>query len=168
MPDKFVGRHTILGEDGSPYMTRYWIGRLRLHIFYRGDLDPDPHDHPWDFWTFPLTSYVEEVTVPNLDPVYPFDPPRSYRRHLKVVPAWRLSFRKATHCHRVLGRYSGYAHMPMTKIDGKIVTLVWRGPERRRWGFLKNRDGEWCRQYWKRYLAGGRNAPCSPQDKETR
>lgn len=165
MPDKFLGRHTIMGDDGSPYMTRYWIGRLRLHIFYRGDLDPDPHDHPWHFWTFPLTSYVEEVLEPILDPVYPYLMPTGYRRFLRVVPAWRLSFRKATHTHRVLGRYSGY--VPMTVLEGKIITLVWRGPEHRKWGFLKNRDGEWCWQPWKRYLAGGKHAPCStPQEKE--
>ena len=47
--DSFFGRHTIYDDaGGTPYMTRYWIGRLRLHIFYRGDADPDCHDHPWD------------------------------------------------------------------------------------------------------------------------
>ena len=29
-------------------------GQLYLHIFHRGDQDRCPHDHPWDFWTFPL------------------------------------------------------------------------------------------------------------------
>ena len=52
---KFRGWHTII-TDGSKYMTRVWFGRLRVHVFYRGDADADPHDHPWDFWTFPLTS----------------------------------------------------------------------------------------------------------------
>jgi hypothetical protein len=42
------GWHTIQ-HNGSPYMTRIWIGRLRLHIFYRGDTEPDAHDHPWEF-----------------------------------------------------------------------------------------------------------------------
>lgn len=64
--ERLFGRHVIYGkeaEHATPYMTRYWFGRLRLHIFHRGDQDPDCHDHPWDFWTFPLTSYVEEVAA---------------------------------------------------------------------------------------------------------
>lgn len=39
--DRRWGRHTIINPDtGEPYMTRYWIGNLRLHIFHRGDQDP--------------------------------------------------------------------------------------------------------------------------------
>ena len=65
---RWWGRSVIYGkedEHATPYMTRYWIGRLRLHIFHRGDQDPDCHDHPWDFWTFPFTPYVEEVAEPT-------------------------------------------------------------------------------------------------------
>src|SRR5690606_161477 len=61
---RFWGKSVIYGKEddhATPYMTRYWIGRLRLHIFHRGDQDPDCHDHPWSFWTFPFTPYVEEV-----------------------------------------------------------------------------------------------------------
>lgn len=118
MAEPFIGRHTIYGADGeheTPYMTRVWIGRLRLHIFHRGDADPDPHDHPWDFWTFPLTSYVEDVTVPT------FAEQTALRRsgapivairmnrttHRRLVRAWRVHFRPATYAHRVLGRFSG-------------------------------------------------------------
>src|SRR3546814_1271720 len=37
-------------------------GQLLWHVFYRGDEDPDPHDHPWDFWTRPLfQGYYEEL-----------------------------------------------------------------------------------------------------------
>ena len=65
---RWWGRSVIYGkedEHATPYMTRYWIGRLRLHLFHRGDQDPDCHDHPWGFWTFPFRSYVEEVAIPN-------------------------------------------------------------------------------------------------------
>lgn len=146
----FYGRHTILGEDGSPYMTRYWIGRLRLHIFYRGDLDPDPHDHPWGFWTFPLTSYVEEVSLPNR-----FE--GGVDRHIQLVKAWHWNYRPADHCHRVLGRWDRSRRLS----DKKIITIVWREKESRKWGFLKMRDGRTCWQYWRDYLNGGRHAPCS-------
>lgn len=207
----WFGKSTIYGVDGehnTAYMTRYWIGRLRLHVFHRGDQDPDCHDHPWDFWTFPLTSYVEEVAVP---PSYPnvceicqepdgcrycelsgeMNPCKVVRQ---VVPAWRWTFRPATHCHRVLAPWSGYhehtdgggrthaysngSHIPIPpyqpqivkphydhwdmQVFPKIVTIVWRSPSKRKWGFLKNREGQWCWTPWKEYVfGGGKNAPCS-------
>ena len=170
-----MGRHTILnGDDGSPYQTRYWLGRARLHVMYRGDLDPDAHDHPWSFWTFPLHSYVEEVWHP--------DGYGGYRKRWEVVRAWRLHYRPATYLHRIIGRWSGgytagFQHFvwddqfiahpkgPMTFVpgvkEGTIVTLVWRGRKERAWGFMKNRAGRWCWQAWRDYVNGGRNAACS-------
>ena len=192
--DHWRGWHTIIGEDGSPYMTRIWLGRLRLHIFHRGDLDQDPHDHPWDFWTFPLTPYVEEVTekrdvrvsdhvVKAVGETFDFGHMETeYRTERHVVPAWRWAFRPAEHTHRVLGRYSGnvnrrhddniimgvpadYANatsgIEPYYDDRKIVTLVWRSGFKRKWGFLKNRDGKWCWIAWRDYVyGGGRGAPC--------
>src|SRR5690606_6991910 len=99
---RFAGVQTIYGADGvSPYMTRAWIGRLRLHVFHRGDEDPDPHDHPWDFWTFPLTAYVEEVVeaAPGFTGLR--------QRRSRLVSAFRLHHRPAEHTHRVIGRYAG-------------------------------------------------------------
>lgn len=197
MKERFLGFNTIYGAHGeheTPYLTRVWIGRLRLHIFHRGDADPDPHDHPWDFWTFPLTAYVEEVANGDLadsarqGAVRPrrfgdmlFLPDRSVHpaRHIQIVPAWRWSHRAAEHTHRVLGRYDAMATMeaamgafifgsgrvpPQHKPD-KIVTIVWQGRPRRKWGFLRNHDGVWCWTPWKDYVfAGGKHAPCEPSD----
>lgn len=174
MTDRFIGAHTIFDDAGksrTPYMRRYWIGRLRLHIFYRGDNDPDHHDHPWDFWTFPLTSYVEEVA----EPIWMSGPlPMQYYPRRQVVRAFRLHYRPATHCHRVLGRYS----TPLALYDGKernprfdqrrIITLVWRGRSGRAWGFLRNRDGQWCWTPWRDYVfGGGKHAPCEPDQNYT-
>ena len=67
---KLFGMSRIYGANGdheTVYMTRFWFGRLRFHIFHRGDADPDCHDHPWGFWTFPLRSYVEEVLEERLE-----------------------------------------------------------------------------------------------------
>lgn len=108
------GINTIV-KGGKKYMTRIWLGRLRVHIFYRGDEDRDPHDHPWSFSTFPLSSYVEEVT----ERITPFPAPVigegdaarfapiAYQTRLQVVPAWRWNYRPATHCHRVVGAFTG-------------------------------------------------------------
>lgn len=167
MEDPFYGKHTIYGVDGeyeTPYMTRYWLGPFRIHIFYRGDADPDPHDHPWSFITFPLTSYVEEVTSYE-----PNEAGEFYSKRLQIVPAFRFSFRRATHLHRVLGAWSGarfndgvrQVRLPHVK-PGKILTLVIVFGPKRAWGFLKDRDGQWCWIPWRDYVfAGGKNAPCS-------
>ncbi len=172
---KFMGWNTIHRlETGDAYMTRFWIGRLRLHIFHRGDEDPDPHDHPWDFWTFPFVPYVEEVTVPcggAIDwngQVVPDS--EQYMTVTQVVRAWRWNFRPATHRHRVIGAFDRYVHddgdaseiaLPQTTPGKKIVTLIWRSREYRKWGFLKHRDGRWCWVHWKEYVLGnGKSAPC--------
>jgi len=182
-----VGLHTIYGDENgqrTPYMTRAWIWRLRLHIFHRGDVDPDYHDHPWDFWTFPLTSYVEEVVdtdITALAHVGGFfaavkpDAPAVTRN---VVPAFRWTYRPATHCHRVTGRYSGIYFTEKGRMSDEIasddaewrvpladqrrvITIVWRGRSGRRWGFLKFSDGRFCWVHWKEYVfRGGKTAPC--------
>jgi hypothetical protein len=185
--ERFCGCHTIFGvedEHSTPYMTRIWLGRLRLHIFHRGDADPDCHDHPWDFWTFPLTSYVEEVVTYGLEQ-RPYDPytPRSLigtTRH-QIVRSGRVHYRPAEHTHRVLGRFDAAEGWRLARLafttgervarpsppvrPGKIITIVWRGKQSRKWGFLRNRDGNWCWTPWKTYVFGnGKHAPCEPGD----
>lgn len=136
---KLLGFETIGGD--APYMTRAWIGKLRLHVFHRGDGDPDCHDHPWDFWTFPLTTYREEVRRPN------------GRKEVRIVRAGRPHFRPAEFAHRVIDRVLG---------RGKIVTIVWRSGKGRDWGFWRDRPHETCWVPWRRYVfEGGKDAPCS-------
>lgn len=178
---KFMGMNTIFRSAGDPYMTRVWFWRLRLHIFHRPDLDPDPHDHPWDFWTFPIWpahGYVEEVVkAPTTGAIYSAMEtgiPPEFTRDLQVVPAFRPSFRHADHCHRVMGAYTGtmvetddylgdgdWRTEPGVDPNRKLVTLVWFSEPKRAWGFLKNRDGKWCWVGWRDYiLGGGKDAPC--------
>lgn len=181
---KALGFHTVHGVEGehdTPYMTRIWIGRLRLHIFHRGDADPDCHDHPWDFWTFPLTPYVEEVALPARDTYAAGEliPAQRYYLHRRLVPSLRWSYRPAEYAHRVLGRYDGAGtalvaswpfvvgsgRVPPLFKAGKVVTIVWQGRARRKWGFLKNRDGKWCWTPWREYVfGGGKHAPCEPAE----
>lgn len=93
-------------EAGSRtlYMTRIkalpklFGHRLMVHVFHRGDEDVSPHDHPFAFWTFPLTSYVEQVFDTNTG-----------RYRFQIVPRFRWSFRQAEHLHRVIGPASGFA-----------------------------------------------------------
>lgn len=132
------------------YMTRGILtpptrrGQLYLHVFHREDLDRDPHDHPFDFWTLPLNKgYIEDV--------YSEGSECFLRVH---VPRWRWSFRPAEHCHRVVETDDG---------RWPLVTLVWRGPSKRRWGFwvhtreaLDATKRRWV--LWKDYIFGGESA----------
>lgn len=185
--ERFFKWHTINDptRGGKPYMTRIIMGRLRLHVFHRSDLDADPHDHPWDFWTFPLRSYVEEVAIPvggYLSGPRAGESKFEVRRF--VVKAFRWHFRPAEHRHRVIGRYAGYLQGPAydnlpdglfksatadeanaamasdtgyqaVADDGKIITIVWRGKMRRIWGFWKSRLGRWCWQRFDKYIWEG-------------
>lgn len=161
---QFEWFRTIYGKDGmhrTPYMTRLVLGPFRLHIFHRGDNDPDPHDHPWEFWTFPLTSYVEEVYADN---GAGYVKQEGFRR---CVPAFWLHYREANYTHRVLGRCgkdfdSRFEHRP-----GKIISIVWAGKPRGRnrdWGFWempRNPAHVLSRVFvpWKAYVYG------QPRDK---
>ena len=148
----FMWANTIYGQDGkhrTPYMTRWMFGWLRVHLFHRGDLDPDCHDHSWDFVTFPLTDYLEEVRDPETGTT-----------SLHVVEAFRFHRRRAEHAHRVIGPVLPGAYIlgDVYQLDGKLWTLhegaIWtvvlRGRARRLWGFW--RDGQWVD--WRSYLFG--------------
>lgn len=143
---------TIHGlDDGKPYMTRFVWGRYRLHIFWTPDPGRDFHDHPWDFWTFPLRGYYEEAVnrlVLSGGKTY-----EQYQTHF--VPAFKWTFRKAEHLHRIV------RPLHPKKFGGIIVTFVITSRERREWGFAKKRFGKWCWQHWREYCTGDkRNDPC--------
>lgn len=120
------------------YQTSAWLGRLRLHVFWREDPGEAFHDHPWRFTTLPLVSYVEEVLVPGTGGVY-----------RQVVRAWQRSRRPAQHAHRVLGRWAG--HGTATKA-GAVVTLCWRGLHERDWQYMLVRGMKVVRFPWQQYL----------------
>lgn len=126
----------------NKYRLELKLGRLALYKYYRGDGDPDPHDHPADFQTFPLSSYVESVYEPL-----------SGKSFAQVVERWRFHYRAATHCHRVLGKWSGIVYdtalLPVVA-PGPFWTIVWWGKEMREWGF--RRRGIWVP--WKEYVYG--------------
>jgi hypothetical protein len=113
-------------RTGERYMSR-WLAyltpardwSLRLHKFWRGDDLRAPHDHPFDFWTFPLTSYVEDVYSRGLWP--------GWIIKRRTVKAFRWHYRPASFKHIVIGR-----------ADGKTIpffTICVARERERRWGF---------------------------------
>lgn len=59
-----------IGADGDPYLDRLrlietpWFA-VFLHHIHRPDKDPDPHDHPWAFWSFVLCGGYREKIWPD-------------------------------------------------------------------------------------------------------
>lgn len=136
-----------IGRDGNKYRTaiRLWgyrFHRLRIHFFHRGDLDLHPHDHPNDFWTFPLCGYWEEV----------YDIETGQRR-VEYVKPFRAHFRPAEYVHRVLGAKATW-HDPIWHYSGWFLTIVKEGPARRPWGFWVWDHSLNCAQfvYWRKYF----------------
>lgn len=124
-----------IGVEGSLYLWRLHLtpftpwGSVMLHVFRRGDQDRAPHDHPWDFWTLPLThSYFEMVCGSNN-----LETPT-------IVPRWKWSFRPAEYRHRVC--YPAGKHEDVQDFVDKhtwkgwpMVTLVVTTTRKRTWGF---------------------------------
>lgn len=124
--------------EWSKFLTKLVIGRLRLHFFWRGDGDADPHDHRADFWTFPLRGYGEHVWFIDRES-------GEWLYRYNYVKPFRLHYRPAHYAHRVLDRPDGR----------RIITLSWWARPCREWGFWKVYDPKQCWMPWKEYLDGG-------------
>jgi hypothetical protein len=127
---RFGYEFSRIGHNGVPYLDRHilHIGgpSLRLHKFHRGDDDRAPHDHPWNFWTFPLATYVEQVPYRAKPTRYPSDDFWGYTEN--VVKAFRFHFRKAEYLHVVSYKRAKNPEKP-------FWTFVVTGSVKRKWGF---------------------------------
>ena len=149
------------GEHSTCYLTRVKLtpntrwGQLYFHIFHRADLDRDFHDHPYDFWTFPLRTYYERVLDLSTG-----------RDRLNAVGRFRWHFRLAEYAHTQLGaaRFHWIESMPgagMTRVRENVfgswtATLVFHKPARREWGFWLPSNAAIIGPYfwvnWRKYL----------------
>lgn len=122
---------STLADAETPYLLRIMLtpktrwGQLRMNVFFRGDKDPDPHDHPWPFWTFPLRSYREWYV----------DGTGGHMRQ-RVVKAFRLHHRPAGFKHIV----QGPADLNQLLGGRAFATFMWTGPWEQDWGFYVNAD----------------------------
>lgn len=150
---------TVDGEK-VVYLRRFKLwrsksGNIYLHHIFRSDDDPDPHDHPWDFTSLILSKgYRDEQWL--FVPMVQSEPGKakgpivdSYPNPVDItVKGQRFKIddeicrppnvvqRNAEHIHRVI-------------LDrGPAWTLVFTGPIRRSWGFI--RATQWS--FWREYL----------------
>jgi hypothetical protein len=136
---------TVRHKEHGAYRTAIKLSPLtRIHIFWRGDRDRSPHDHPNDFWTFPLRGYWEQVCNPATG-----------ARHINYVKPWRWHYRPAEYTHRVLGSRTEDLEGD-DFYSGGFITIVRERPARRQWGFWvwepENNRARWV--YWRQYLGG--------------
>lgn len=113
LPKRF-GYVEIAAPGQPPYLKRWYLWRskyfgVNLHHFLRPDIDPELHDHPWNFISFPLFGSYSELRVDGL-----LHRVRWFSRH------------RATDLHNVqiLHRKKG------------VWTLFFTGRKTRTWGFL--------------------------------
>lgn len=120
---------TVVGlKTKTRYLGRWFaylgIGTVRLHKFYRGDNDRAPHTHPWGFWTFPLSTYLEHRFENGVS------------KGLHEVKAFRFHYRPATFEHIVLGRVKRHWDFSKELFDPKpFYTIVIGGNKSNEWGF---------------------------------
>ena len=128
------------GDQETPYRTKIQLPfGWRLHKFHRADEDRAWHDHPNHFWTYPFTSYWEEL----LDP-------KTGKRVLNLVKARRWHYRPAFYIHRLLGSAGtdwGKAHWTLVR---EIL------PEFREGGFyVEQPDRSFTYVPWRKYIFEG-------------
>lgn len=109
-------------------------------------MDRDPHDHPFEFWTFPLFQTYTEVV---------YDQERECFSTVRV-PRWRWTYRPAKHTHRIISCDRGWP----------LFTLVLRGTHQRDWGFWVHAKETAKRIFipWKTYVNDGVGANVEGRD----
>ena len=127
---KWIGRSDVW-FGGSLYMKRWrWFSNdgigVRVHNIRRSDSDRELHDHPFDFTSIILWGGYWETRD---------DGSRTCYGPGSVV------HRRAEMLHRL-------------ELPGPAWTLVFRGPYRREWGFV--RDGVWIR--WQDFVEERRDS----------
>lgn len=124
----FMSRTVIydLRQKDKVYLNRLrivatpWFG-VFVHRIMLPDNDRDPHDHPWNFWSFIIRGhYAEDV----------------WEATNKVPTMATIKERKRWSFH---GMRMHSAHQ-IFEISSDLTTLVFTGPRKRVWGFW-TKDG---------------------------
>src|SRR5215213_4963221 len=139
----FFEKFVISRHPGEPYLTRWrlihtpWFGIL-LHKIESPDVDPDPHDHPWEFVSIVLKGgYTETVR---------YHQSYSLIRYGVSATTERFNKWKWLSIHRM---HRGDYHRITNLSKCPTWTLILTGPRRSDWGFLTPDRGHVA---WRTYL----------------
>lgn len=138
----------ITGTAGPDdvYLVRYFLFRSNLfsiyiHRFLRSDRD-DPHDHPFSFVSYLVSGEYTEVR-------YKYNKhPQQFDMSVCCREAGSLAYRKGEEIHMIALEQE----RNLTEKLQAPLTVVFRGPYYRPWGFWKDITfaPEWV--IWHKYL----------------
>lgn len=148
--------HITGGPRGETvYLVRYIVFKstwfsIYIHRFMRSDSD-DPHDHPWNFFTYIVEGgYTERY--------YNMERPQHSLKKNTFKSYWTeefnrreagsLAYRKSQDIHKVeLDR-----DYDISEIEKAPLTICLIGKRHRQWGFwtLKDRGAKYM--HWREYL----------------
>lgn len=112
--------------DGGVYLTRITLlrlfgGKLMINVFRKSD-EREMHDHPWNFWSLIIwRGYIETRYLA----------PNSYINNER----FSITRTRRTWPGQILRRRTWDVHRVELLRGKPAVSLVWRGPHKRVWGF---------------------------------
>lgn len=132
--------HYIMGNNNQDvFLVRYIVFKSKtfsiyIHRFLHSDAD-DPHDHPWDFYTYVVENGYQEYFYDLSKTIIKDNEFKSYWSFdINLRKEGSLAFRKATGVHRVV--------LPRTytlsKIEQAPLTICLMLKRQRNWGYWKN------------------------------
>lgn len=143
------------------YLVRYIVwkskrfGCLYIHRFMRSDAD-DPHDHPWNFFTYVISGGYNE---------HYFDRNKPQDDGTNITLYWTecinrrtpgsLAYRRATDIHKVVVDEEiemFLDEMDDEKLSRTPLTICLMGPRLRQWGFWPNKFKGSNFVDWRKYL----------------
>ena len=133
------------------YLVRYIVykgvfGCIYIHRFMRSD-SQDPHDHPWNFWTYVISGGYHEVFYDRSKPKFKFEmkaiPNTNIRgltctefseywsKSINIREPGDFAYRRANDIHQVV------VDKPrnMDEIEDAPYTICFMKPRIREWGF---------------------------------
>ena len=136
-----------------PFKSKYAC--LYIHRFMRSDAD-DPHDHPWNFFTYVISGgYIEKFWNKNKPQVYQNTFVSLWDTEFNIRKPGSIAYRKATDVHQVVVD----KERNMDEIDSAPFTICLIGPRIREWGFWPQNEGGNLFVDWRRYLSITPNDP---------
>lgn len=158
------------GPNGKTvYLVRYIpfkskLACLYIHRFMRSDAD-DPHDHPWNFFTYVISGGYKEVFYNRNQAVVGTDerPGKEGKKYFSSL--WTktintrlpgsIAYRRATDVHQVVLEKD----YEMSELAQAPFTVCLIGPRLREWGFWPLEDSGSAWVDWRSYLSITPNDP---------
>jgi hypothetical protein len=135
------------------YLVRYIafksrFGCIYIHRFMRSDAD-DPHDHPWNFFTYVCEGGYKEYFYDREKPqIYKGEFKTMWTRYVNNRAPGSIAFRKATDIHQVVLDRS----YEMEEIEQAPLTICLMGPRLREWGFWDLKAAGAIFTDWRKYI----------------